>query len=626
MSDPVRVPATSGFAHSMPFGAELRSDGVRFRLWAPSADRVDLLLQTGGGAEERLPLEKDKDGWFQLVTDRAGAGSAYRFALPDGPTVPDPASRHQSHDVHGPSVVIDPRAYRWQVPDFGGRPWEETVLYEMHVGTFTPAGTWRAAIDRLEHLAMLGVTAVELLPLSDFPGTRGWGYDGVLPFAPDGAYGTPDDLKMLVDAIHVHGMTAWLDVVYNHFGPEGNYLHAYASSFFTDRHHTPWGAAINYDGKRSRPVRDFVIHNALYWLEEYRFDGLRLDAVHAILDDSDPDILTELAKTVQDRIPDRHVHLVLENDANQARYLERRKSGAPKLYTAQWNDDWHHAAHVLLTDEKGGYYEDFADDTGKRMLRALTEGFVYQGDPSAHRDGEKRGEKSAHLPPQAFVAFLQNHDQVGNRAMGERLTRLTDPQALRTMTSLLLLGPQIPMLFMGEEFGATTPFYYFCDFHDELADAVREGRRREFAKFPEFADPTTRATIPDPNAEGTFTASKLDWEALTREEHEDWMALHELLLKLRHNAIVPRLAGTRSDGGRCWDGRALTAAWAMGDGARLTLVANLGPGERSGFEVPPGDLLFETEEGLFDALETGKLPSWSALWFLTDSAPGGDGK
>lgn len=610
-----------GFAHAMPFGAELTEGGVRFRLWAPSVASVQLVLGEGGG-ETRLPMEALGDGWFGLTTDKARPGTCYRFALPDGPLVPDPASRHQGQDVHGPSVVIDPGAYRWRTADFAGRPWEETVLYELHVGTFTPEGTWRAAIDRLEHLARIGVTAVELMPVSDFPGRRGWGYDGVLHFAPDAAYGTPDDLKALVDAIHEHGMTAWLDVVYNHFGPEGNYLHAYARPFFTDRHHTPWGQAINYDGEGSRAVRDFVIHNALYWLEEFRFDGLRFDAVHAIVDDSPQHLLEELAETVRSRITGRHVHLVLENDLNTARWLERADGGAPRFYTGQWNDDWHHLAHVLLTGETGGYYADYAEDTGRLLVRALTQGFAYQGEPSPHRGGEARGAPSAHLPPTAMVCFLQNHDQIGNRALGERLTDLADPRGLRCMASLLALSPHIPMLYMGEEWGSRTPFFYFCDFHGELADAVREGRRREFASFPAFADPAARARIPDPNEEGTRDASRLNWDDLEMEGHEDWLATWEVLLHLRHSAIVPRLAGMAGGQaeGRCWDGRAIAVGWRLADGATLSVIANLGPETREGFERPPGDLLFETDEGLEAALGDGSLPGWSALWFLTGGA------
>ncbi|WP_404326320.1 alpha-amylase family glycosyl hydrolase [Aerophototrophica crusticola] len=364
-------------AHAMPFGAEVRPDGTtRFRLWAPSVEGVELVL--GEGAQERVhAMEPQGEGWFEAVRP-APAGCHYRFQLPDGMRVPDPASRHQAQDVHGPSTVIDPRAYRWRMPGFPGRPWEETVLYELHVGTFTPEGTFAAIQDKLDHLEMLGVTAVELMPVADFPGRRGWGYDGVLPFAPEAAYGTPDELKALVDCIHERGMTVFLDVVYNHFGPEGNYLHAYAKPFFGGGD-TPWGPAIDYG---QRPVRDFALHNALYWLEEYRFDGLRLDAVQEIRDASDPDLLDELAALVRERFPDRHVHLVLENDLNSARRLDRGKHGKVKRYAGQWNDDWHHAAQALLTGEDGGYYQDVHPDPAATLVKAATDGFAYQGSPA----------------------------------------------------------------------------------------------------------------------------------------------------------------------------------------------------------------------------------------------------
>ncbi|WP_029007101.1 malto-oligosyltrehalose trehalohydrolase [Azospirillum halopraeferens] len=610
---------TARFVHSMPFGAEVRPDGtVRFRLWAPSVPSVAVeVAGPDGSGAEALPMSAVGDGWFELATPRAGAGSLYRFALPDGLKVPDPASRFQPDDVNGPGRVIDPGAYTWRHPEWRGRPWHETVLYELHVGTFTPEGTFRAAIDRLDELADLGVTAVELMPLADFAGTRNWGYDGVLPFAPDSSYGTPDDLKALVDAAHGRGLMVFLDVVYNHFGPEGNYLHAYAGRFFTERHHTPWGAAINFDGADARPVRDFFIHNTLYWLNEYRFDGLRFDAVHAIIDDSRPDFLTELADTVRAATgDDRHVHLVLENDANIARYLERDGQGRTVRYDAQWNDDYHHVAHALVTGESGGYYRDFADRPVDKLLRALTEGFVFQGDPSPYRDGEARGEPSAHLPPTAFVNFLQNHDQIGNRAFGERLTVLADPRRLRTLATITLLAPAVPMLFMGEEWGDRRPFNFFCDFDGDLADAVREGRRREFAAFPEFADESARARIPDPNAPATFEGSRPDRDARRREPHAQWLDLTRTLLRTRAAELVPRLAG--AGGGRVeWHrDAAFRVAWTLGDGSVLTLLANTGDDSVAGADRPPGDLLARSDNGTMENPDGGTLAGWTALWFL----------
>jgi len=596
--------------HAMPFGAEVRPDGtVRFRLWAPTVPSVALQLDGG----EALPMRAAGEGWFELTTDRVGPGARYHYVLPDGLKVPDPASRFQPDDVHGPSQVVDPGGYRWRNTGWHGRPWHEAVLYELHVGTFTPEGTYRAVIDRLDHLVELGVTAVELMPLADFAGTRNWGYDGVLPFAPDAAYGTPDDLKALVDAAHGRGLMVFLDVVYNHFGPEGNYLNAYAGSFFTDRHETPWGAAINYDGAAGRHVREFFIHNTLYWLEEYRFDGLRFDAVHAIADDSDPDILVELAERVQDTVGrERLVHLVLENDDNAARYLERDDTTA-RHFTAQWNDDYHHVAHVLATGEQGGYYEDYARDPVGRMARALAEGFVYQGDASPYRDGERRGEPSAHLTPLAFVNFLQNHDQIGNRAFGERLAELAAPRRLRALMTATLLGPAVPMLFMGEEWGERRPFNFFCDFGGDLAQAVRDGRRREFAKFPEFADESARARIPDPTAVQTFEGSRLDWEARTRDPHADWLAFVRDLLRVRNAELAPRLNGVGA-GTVVWRrDAAFAVSWPLADGASLLLLANFGDADVEGVAKRPGRLLGASGPEVAERLADGALPGWSAL-------------
>ncbi len=411
-------------------------------------------------------------------------------------------SRFQPDDVHGASEVIDPSAYAWKHPGWCGRPWEDAVFYELHVGTFSPEGTYGGVADRLRYLKDLGVTAVELMPVADFPGARNWGYDGVAIFAPDSIYGRPEELKALVDAAHELEMMIFLDVVYNHFGPEGNYLHAFAKRFFNPDRHTPWGAAINFDGEDSRPVRDFFINNALYWLEEYRFDGLRFDAVHAIEDTSKPDILTELAETVHSRVDSRrHVHLVLENDKNESRYLGRDGALRPRHYVAQWNDDVHHAYHVVVTGEGGGYYKDYADRPGEHLARCLTEGFAYQGDPSPFREGEIRGEPSAGLPATAFVSFIQNHDQIGNRAFGERINMLAPAEAMRAATTILCLAPAPPMLFMGQEWASSRPFLFFCNLGPELVEPVREGRRKEFASFPEFSDPKARERIPDPNAE-----------------------------------------------------------------------------------------------------------------------------
>ena len=525
----------------MPFGAQIDGDTTRFRLWAPAAHSVDIELGPAAGGR-RIRLQRDDDGWYEARLDGVGASVQYRYLIDDMLRVPDPASRYNPQGVHGASEVIDPLAFDWRDADWHGRRWEEAVIYELHVGAFSPAGDFDGVRRRLDYLADLGVTAIELMPVAAFPGRRGWGYDGVLPFAPAAAYGRPEELKTLVQEAHARGLMALLDVVYNHFGPDGNYLHTYAPDFFNPHHQTPWGAAINFDAPGSEVVRAFFIHNALYWLQEFHLDGLRLDAIHAICDDSRPDIVEALCAAVQAGPGcERKVHLILENDRNQARYLARDTGGRATCASAQWNDDFHHAIHVLTTGERDGYYADFATAPAAQLGRCLSEGFAFQGDPSPFRKGAVRGEPSRHLPPAAFVDALQTHDQIGNRAFGERLCQLATAPALEAATAVLLLAPPPPMLFMGEEFAAAQPFLFFCDFGPNLAQAVIDGRRLEFARFDRFADPATRVRIPDPNAEVTFTASVLDWSALERAPHDRWLALYRRLPI--DPAEYPRIAG-----------------------------------------------------------------------------------
>lgn len=606
--------------HPMPFGAECLTGAlVHFRLWARKANRVSVCLGEGD-AKSVVSMRRLEHGWFELQSQDARPGTRYRFKIDDRLEVPDPASRFQPDDVHGPSEVINPSEFSWTDDAWRGRPWEEAVIYELHVGTFTSEGTFHAVEEQLDYLTSLGVTAVELMPLSDFPGKRNWGYDGVLPFAPDSAYGRPEDLKRLVQSAHHKNLMVLLDVVDNHFGAEGNYLGAYAPEFFTARHATPWGEAINFDGDNSRVVRDFFIHNALYWLTEYHFDGLRFDAVHAIRDDSSPDILTELAHSVRNTIgSSRHVHLVLENDNNAAHYLARASDRRPKLFDAQWNDDLHHALHVAISGENDGYYSDYADCPIQHLGRALAEGFAYQGQPSSFRGGRPRGEPSRSLPPTAFVSFLQNHDQIGNRAFGERILQLVDLRALKAAMTILLLAPSPPLLFMGEEFGAETPFLFFCDFRPDLAQAVREGRRREFSKFAPFADPNVLASIPDPSAESTFLNSKLDWSSLSEAKHQGWLSFYRDLLQIRAQKIVPLLPSIRAGEAR-WESfqsRGLHVWWPLSDRGTLTLVANLGLEAIPRNGLPWGRRLYATESTGSPSAQL-ILPSWSAEWFLNE--------
>jgi maltooligosyltrehalose trehalohydrolase len=579
---------------------------TRFRLWAPNLKRAAVEIEDLPAFE----MSAQADGWFEVEID-CGPGTRYRYRVRDDLAVPDPASRLQAGDVHDASIVCDPNAYTWQHNDWRGRPWHETVLVELHPGI---CGGFEGIAERLPQLADLGITAIELMPIADFPGPRNWGYDGALPYAPDTAYGTPEQLKAMIDRAHGLGIMVFLDVVYNHFGPDGNYLGTYAGDFFRDDIHTPWGQAIDF---RKRPVRDFFTENALYWLDEFRFDGLRFDAVHAI---SEKDWLVEMAERIRSTIgQERQVHLVLENDDNTASLLAPRR-----LYDAQWNDDLHHALHVLLSGEHEGYYAGYNDQPAAKLARGLAEGFIYQGEPSAYADGKPRGEPSGHLPPTSFVAFLQNHDQIGNRAFGERLIALADPHALRAAHALLLLAPHIPLLFMGEEFGARQPFLYFTShLKPELADAVREGRRQEFARFSAFSESAKRERIPDPNAEQIFAASIPQPD----DSAPHWTRWIGKLLALRRTHLFARLEGARAMGAQALGAAGVMARWRMGDGSVLTLAANLGPdsvalsgqaGAQGMEALFAGTLIFETEGAASDAV-SGMLPAHSCLALLEEA-------
>jgi malto-oligosyltrehalose trehalohydrolase len=590
--------------HQMPFGAQLTAAGaVRFRLWAPAAARVELVLYEADVPQVE-PLAPLADGWFGLETAAARPGSRYRYRIDGGREVPDPASRSNPDGVHGASEVIDPLAYLWHDGGWRAPPWHTAVIYELHVGTFSAPGTFAATAARLAHLARLGVTAIELMPVAAFPGTRDWGYDGVLPFAPQACYGRPAELKGLIAAAHAHGLAVILDVVYNHFGPEGNYLHLYAPQFFDERHATPWGAAINFDGPQCRTVRDFFIHNARYWLEEYHCDGLRLDAVHAVYDASRPHIVTELAGAARAAAgDDRTIYLTLENDHNAAHFLGAA-AGAAASCDAQWNDDVHHCLHVLLSGETYGYYADYAAEPHALLCRALAEGFAYQGELSRYR-GAPRGEPSGALPPSAFVNFLQNHDQIGNRAHGERLTRLVrEPAALRAAAALLLLAPAPPLLFMGEEWGAREPFPWFCEFEPQLLARVRQHRERESPGSP------------DPGAAATWAAARLDWARLRAAPHARVLTEYRRLLAIRRRDIAPLLAGLSAGRAtRAGDSTAFAVDWTARHGI-LHLLANLGDRPAPLPARPAGRVLFATHPGIRATLARGELAPWSVLWLL----------
>lgn len=580
----------------------LDPEHTRFALWAPDAYYVSVELEHG----QSLAMLPQQDGWFVLEV-RCPAGTRYRFNIDGELEVPDPASRAQVDGVHSHSIVVDPLAYQWQNTDWQGRPWHEAVIYELHVGSL---GGYAGVEKHLKRLADLGVTAIELMPLAQFPGDRNWGYDGVLPYAPQSSYGTPDELKHLIDTAHGYGLAVIIDVVYNHFGPDGNYLGRYAKGFFRSDLHTPWGDAIDF---RRKEVRSFFIDNALMWLLEYRFDGLRMDAVHAIRDET---FLPEFAERVRKHIdPQRHVWLNLENEFNQAHLLEQG-------FDAQWNDDGHNTLHVLLTGETDAYYSDFATEPTQKLARLLSQGFVYQGEATRH--GHTRGQPSGHLPPSAFVLFLQNHDQIGNRAFGERLPALCPAPALRAATALLLLSPMIPLMFMGDEWAASEPFLFFTSHHGELADAVREGRRNEFADFAAFADEKRRETIPDPNDPKTFEASRPAFDAVDLEtdiglDHRSWLELYRELLTLRHQHIVPRLPGAHALGADTLGDGAVSARWRMGDGSVLRIDLNLTEHAVTAPELESATLLFASPANSVELSRRGTLNPYTAVVSLTAS-------
>ncbi|WP_372353389.1 malto-oligosyltrehalose trehalohydrolase [Rhizobium sp. BT-175] len=586
----------------MMFGPAFTEEGILFRLWAPLHESVSLKIE---GADPRQ-MQAVGDGWHHCTVADASVGTRYRFVLPDGLEIPDPASRFQPQDVHGPSEVVDLSSYRWKTSDWTGRPWEEMVIYEMHIGCFTPEGTFKAAIERLDHLQALGVTALQIMPLSEFPGRYSWGYDGVLLYAPDSSYGRPEDFMVLVDAAHQRGISVFLDVVYNHFGPDGNYIPSYAP-LFTDRHKTPWGNGINYDGDGSEMIREFIIENAIYWITEFRLDGFRFDAVHAIKDDSAEHLLHALARRVRASAGDRHVHLIVENEENDSELLERGEDGEASLFTAQWNDDMHHVLHITATGETFGYYADYAGDAGK-LGRALAEGFVFQGEHMPYR-GASRGRPSGHLPPTAFISFIQNHDQIGNRALGDRVLASSPADVVKAVAAIYLLAPEIPMLFMGEEWGAKEPFPFFCDFDEDLNEKVRKGRREELSRLPGFdAD-----DLLDPTAPLTFAAAKLDWSKLASSEV---LGFYRTLLDLRRRRIVPLLKGAGVGNAAYRSaGSALAVDWTLAQNRRLHLRANLGS------EAAPLASQQVDGESIFrlGGSDGGNLAPWTVIWSIGEA-------
>lgn len=564
----------------------LDRDRVRFRLWAPEAEPLELVVEG-----ERYAMNAAGEGWFEADVSGLHAGSTYRFRLPDGSEVPDPASHFQPQGLSGPSCLVDHGGFSWKEGEWVAFPWEQAVVSEIHVGTFTEEGTFAAAIERLPHLAATGINALEVLPVAHFPGSRGWGYDGVQHFAPHSAYGSPDDLKRFVDAAHGHGIAVCLDVVYNHFGPRENHVSRYAPGFFNAGRDTPWGASIRFE---EQAVRRYFIDNALHWLEKYRFDGLRLDATHEIHDASPDHVVADLAQTVRARLPQRRIHLIAEGQRHRWGMVGYR-AGRPLLYDAGWNDHFHQALNVIVTGETGGYYADFAKDPEQGLARAL-EGRR----PETRSDREIVSDADyaeAHWPPQAFMNFLQNHDQVGNRAFGDRLWTRIDPSSARILTAFLLLSPQIPLLFMGDEYGEKKPFMFFADYEGDLGEAVRRGRRDEAVNFGSIAPDDLETALPDPLAPETLQASKLDWDYADSVEARRRLALHRELIALRRRHIVPLLAArepVRADVTRAENG-VLSVDWHFA-GGKLQLRARLSAGPESLPAVAGNIIWFERPE------------------------------
>ncbi|EMD1658558.1 malto-oligosyltrehalose trehalohydrolase [Pluralibacter gergoviae] len=559
------------------WGAEFIADNaVRFRVWAEGQASLTLRL-----AGRELAMTRSPDGWFEIEAADVAHGDEYQFLLADGTAVADPASRAQADSVNGPSLVIDPRRYPHRQTAWRGRPWEETVIYELHIGTFTPEGTLLAAMERLPYLAGIGITQLEVMPVAQFGGNRGWGYDGVLLYAVHSAYGTPGDFHAFIDAAHALGMSVVLDIVLNHFGPEGNYLPRLSPGFFDSARMTPWGNGIAY---QNPAVRDYILDAPLFWLSEYRLDGLRFDAIDQIEDDPDDHVLVEIAQRIRQHLPDRHVHLTTEDSRNVIFLHPRDEDGNAPLFTGEWNDDYHNAAHVFATGETRGYYQDFAERPGEKLARAMAEGFAYQGEVSP-QTGEPRGVPCLGQPPSFFVDFIQNHDQTGNRAQGERLIALAGADATRILQAALLLSPHVPLLFMGEEYGETRPFLFFTDFHGELAKAVREGRAKEFAGHAGHGD-----AVPDPNDLETFRRSKLDWQRMQSADGQAWLALVRALIALRQRRIAPLIARGAMAEGRVLqaEDRAVAVQWRF-DNVTLSLALNL---DSDALPDLPGEVLF----------------------------------
>ncbi|HEX9941616.1 MAG TPA: malto-oligosyltrehalose trehalohydrolase [Thermoanaerobaculia bacterium] len=601
---PYPIPAVT---RRLPVGAEVGPEGVHFRVWAPKRQRVEVVFEAPAEEEGPVELTREEGGYFSGFVEGAGAGALYKLRLDGGDAFPDPASRFQPQGPHGPSQVIDPSTFRWTVQDWPAVSARGQVIYEMHVGTFTREGTWEAAARELPELARIGITVLEVLPVAEFAGRFGWGYDGVDLYAPYHVYGEPDDFRRFVDRAHAAGLAVILDVVYNHLGPDGNYLKQFSESYFTDRYTNDWGEAVNFDGPGSGPVREFCIANAGYWIEEFHLDGLRLDATQDVKDASADHILAAVGRRAREAAGRRPIYIVAENEPQETKLVRPLAEGGYGL-DALWNDDFHHSAMVALTGRHEAYYTDYRG-TPQEMISLAKYGYLYQGQRYSWQE-QRRGASGLGLPPWAFVNFLQNHDQVANSARGERCYKLAAPGRYRALTALTLLAPGTPMLFQGQEFCASSPFLYFADHKPELAEAVRKGRLEFLSQFPSLALPEIQAGVPDPESPETFERCKLD--LAERERHAPGYALHRDLLRLRREDPVFRAQGAGGFDGAVLGPEAFVLRFFDEDAGDRLLLVNLGV-----------DLELEPAPEPLLAPRTGRR--WEMLWSSEDPRYGGTG-
>ena len=582
-------------------GAEVRGGEAHFRVWAPRRTKIEVVIEPDGEAHQ---LDREKDGYFSGSINHLRAGSLYRFRVDDGDSYPDPVARFQPDGPHGPSQIVDPSAYQWSDDNWKGVAAHGQVIYEMHIGTFTPEGTWRAAIQQLPHLAVLGITLLEVMPVHEFPGRFGWGYDGVGLFAPTRLYGSPDDLRAFVDAAHSHGLGVILDVVYNHFGPDGNFLRQFSPDYFTDKYPNDWGDAINFEGPS--PVREFFVENARYWIEEFHMDGLRLDATQQIFDASDIHILADITRAVRRAGGKRETYLVAENERQDVRLLSPHSEGGFAI-DSMWNDDFHHSAMVALTGRNDAYYTDYFGKP-QEFISSLKWGFLYQGQWYSWQD-DRRGTPSLDVDAHRMVCFIENHDQVANSANGDRLGRITDPGTLRAITTLLLLAPATPMLFQGQEFSSSAPFLYFADHETDLAQKVSEGRRDFLRQFRNLATLEIQAELTDPHSPETFERCKLDHQE--REKNRSTYKMHQDLLSLRRTDTT--FSSQRSDvmHGAILSDQSFLLRFLKGGLEDRLIVLNLGRDLR--FNPSPEPLLAPPAGCRWELLFSSEMPEYGGI-------------